>query len=120
MEGGRNASAHQPCVATAAVGSLSSWILCVSAHAWEVSEEQREGEGSASTEPTFSLSLGHLLAPSLWGKLNYWKMFSSDPVDSQETLRGDGSVPDFCGALLLMTLSPNHGSVKYARKSGFL
>lgn len=104
----------------AAVGSLSSRILCVSAHAWEVSEEQKEVEGSASTEQTFSLSLGQLLAASLWVKLNYWKKFSSDPVDPEETLRGDGSIPDFCGALILMTLSPNHGSVKYARKSGFL
>ena len=66
------------------------------------------------------LELGQLLATSLWVKLNYWKMFSSDPVDPQETVRGDGSIPDFCGALILMMLSPNHGSLKYARKSGSL
>ena len=66
------------------------------------------------------LELGQLLATSLWVKLNYWKMFISDPVDPQETLRGDGSIPDFCGALILMMLSLNHGSLKYARKSGSL
>lgn len=112
MEGGRKASAHQPYVAMVAAGSLSSQIVRVSAHAWEVSEEQKEDEGFASTKQTFCLSLGQLLATSLWVKLNYWKMFSSDPVDPQETLRGDGSIPDFCGALILMMLSPNHGSLK--------
>lgn len=95
-------------------------ILCVSAHTWEVTEEQKEGEGFVCTEQTFSLCLDQLLAISLWVKLNYQKTFSSAPVGPPETLRGDGSIPDFCGALVLMMLSPIHGSLKYARKRGSL
>lgn len=101
MEGGRKASASALCLRWLLWQPLIPDFTCFSSCLGEVSEEQKEGEGFASTKQTFCLSLGQL--PSFHFSLGEAELLEDVQLwssGSSETLRGDGSIPDFCGALI--------------------